>query len=140
MKDFVVSNPGKNGLIEPSILSFKVGRGIELLVEKLTKFLYTVPKDTYTGFIDGLNIRELAQMNDDPFVIQDLQLAWSVKLIKFEEQVKKTTSVNAPQSERLSKLIFNGIVYDRTLRCLKVQITIVPEAGSPQQLEYPVQT
>lgn len=136
MKDFVVSNPNAQGRVCPSVVSGRVGKGVTLLVERVTKFVYTVPKDTPLGFIDGLNIRSISSMNNDPYVLNEIRVSWAAKLAGLEETIKKTTPLNAPQSERLKRLVFGGIEYEPVTRSLKLILTVVPEAGSPEKLEY----
>lgn len=138
MRDIKISQRQMtDGKASFSIKKIEVARGIDILVEKVTKAIFSKTKNTPVFNAVGMDAYSFISRGTNDSLVQQMRVQVMATLRSIQEDIVKGTPKFAPQSEQLSDLVLDDL-YATSKHELNFKIRIYPRAGSPEYVTFPV--
>ena len=143
MRDIQISkrdNP--EGKTQFSVLNFAIAQGVSILVEKVSKAVYSKTKSNALFNYVGADIGQVAKYSTDCVSLGIFRTVFSLALREIEADIIRNTPVQAPQGERLKSLVLQDLyIKEETVagllqKVVYAKLAIVPVAGSVQYATF----
>lgn len=140
MRDIQISkrDVSPNGLTSFSILNVTTATGVSILVEKVTKLIFTKTKSNYLFSYTGADVYQAGSYSADAQSLGQLRTVLSLAMRDIAKEIIQNTPAQAPQNEQLSQLSLvdlffrtekvNGI--SQHVLYMKVRVTPVSGTGA----------